>query len=316
MTDKTDLLKVMEAALKTATDPAEMMVMQQHHDKAFRSLLEQITVGLFWTSAECHRKVIELLTKEAQKIGDSMGFANRLLEKKVLEQGEIAVWQVPTGVVTLGTGPEKIQYLDFKDTRISPPEFVLDVKPFISRAEAKNPDFENFVNTIIEGITVGQDRLLLTMLKTRQTTYRKDVSALSTIRALINTLGLESGNILISSGVWMDLVGDNEFLADVSPASGYEVLMTGELGTYNYAGRSFTVYTDAYRHPTHRLLEQRQLAVLPTKGELGRMTTRGAWETEMLTGATERLPGKGAWVYQLVSMFVRDGQFVLATQEQ
>jgi len=78
--------------------------------------------------------------------------------------------------------------------------------------------------------------------------------------------------------------------------------------------KQWNVFSDFSRYPAHKILNRGTMYVTPDSLHLGQITDRGNWDFEVMTGATEGLPGRGAWIYESISMFI-NVDTVLRTQK-
>jgi hypothetical protein len=72
-----------------------------------------------------------------------------------------------------------------------------------------------------------------------------------------------------------------------------------------------TVYSDAYRHPQHKVLQQGDLIVFAAPETLGQFTDRGGVESLPVDAAVTGIPGRGWQLQESLSIVIANSRGVV-----
>jgi hypothetical protein len=88
--------------------------------------------------------------------------------------------------------------------------------------------------------------------------------------------------------------------------SQYELLLTGQMGVIY----GMSIYSDAYRHPEHKVLDRGESWIVGDPINHGVYTDRGGVTSQPIDITTEKVPGRG-WVFsELMSMVIANSRSV------
>ena len=268
-----------------------------------------VAVQALMNSNEAQRTVIEAVIKGAQLRSHARSFMRQSLNHMVLEPGQVPILKMdePSDVL-IALSPTKSARQFVRDTRLCPPEIVLEGKHFVEQRDLTSPYSalsELILN--VDETMCQEERLMIYMMKE----YPVPKYSLPTLTATLNTmakkLGVDGGTVLMGRNFYIKAIGETAFVEKWAPCTLMADLLKGGLGTWN---EKFTLLTDVYRHPQLRVLENDDLILIAPKDKAGMFTDRGGWNHEPITGATEGRAGRGAWMYESLSMSVFANSFL------
>jgi hypothetical protein len=110
----------------------------------------------------------------------------------------------------------------------------------------------------------------------------------------------------MANDLYTDIIGNADFIQAIEPVARHELLMTGQVAVlYGMA-----VTTDAFRHPEHKVLNQGEFVCIADPVTHGQYTDRGGLVTQPIDGTTERVAGRGWWIYESYSSVVGNSRSV------
>ena len=243
----------------------------------------------------------------------------RFLARQELSQGQrpYVKMRLKNVVATVAGAPTKTFSQIILDNMYFPPEFYINSRPFIEEREIQQSIADVLEEKFVEaqeGIMVAEDRIYYRMatntagISNDFTTIigTMNPSALVALKTLVTRWNIPASSFLIATDIWGDIVGDAQFAAIIDPVSKHELLLTGQLGTI----LGMTVYTDAFRHPQHKVLNQGEMFVIGDAVNHGIYTDRGGVSSTPIDGSIEQVPGKGWWMSELISMVIANSRSV------
>lgn len=311
---KKDLLQ-QQLRLLTATANGEVTTVERVQKQARNREL----VKAMFNTDQAHKELGEALAQNLYQTANRRGFARKFLARQDLVPGSIPMVKLRMKNVTVvyATSPTKTESQVIRDKLFTPPEFILEARPFVEQREINTSTgdvLEEKYTEAMEAIMVGEDRLW----------YRSandcvgldnDLSIISgtltpltlmEVRTNVARWNLPVPNLLMAADLYNDIVGDSDFIQAIEPVSRHELVMTGELAVlYGMA-----ITSDAYRHPEHRVLSQGEFFAVSDPTTHGQYTDRGGIDTEVLTGATEKMAGRGWWMYESYSNVIANARSV------
>lgn len=308
------IAKLMEVASGREVITESAAVQRQQLAAAHK---EAITAAFMDKSA--HMELGEVLADELYQAANREGFMRRFLARQELTQGQFPQVRMRNKdvVAIVSSSPSKIQAQIIRDKLFFPPEFYVSARPFIEQREINQSvgDVleEKYVEGL-EGIMVQEDRTFAAMA----TATINMANSLTTIVGTMNPTGLANlrnqvtrWNIpanawLIANDIWSDIIGDSGFSQLIDPVSKHELLLRGQLGTI----LGMSVYSDAFRHPQHKVLSQGEMYVFGDATNLGQYTDRGGVDSSPLDGTQENIPGRGWWLNESISILIANARAV------
>jgi hypothetical protein len=204
-----------------------------------------------------------------------------------------------------------------RDKVFYPPEVSIEARPFVQQHEintSASDVLEEKYAEAMEGIMVGEDRLWYKQAN-EAVGLENDLSIISgtltpltlmEVRQQVARWNLPVPSLLMASDLYVDIVGDTTFIAAIEPVARHELIMTGELAVlYGMA-----ITSDAYRHQEHRVLSAGEFFAISDQQTHGQYTDRGGIDTEVLTGATEKMAGRGWWMHESYSSIIANARSV------
>jgi len=260
-----------------------------------------------------HKELGETMGRDLYLTANRRGFARKFLSRQDLLPGQFPVVKLRRKDVTVvyATSPTKTESQITRDKIFTPPEVILEARPFIELREINTSTsdvLDEKFGEALEAIMVGEDRLWKRQADST-IGLDNDLSIISgtltpltlmEVRQNVARWNLPVPSLLMASDLYTDIVGDTTFIQAIEPVARHELIMTGELAVLY--GMSIT--SDAYRHPEHRVLNQGEFYAISDPITHGQYTDRGGVDTEAISGATEKMPGKGWWVYESYSSVI------------
>lgn len=314
---KKDLLR-QQLALLQATSNGEIATMDTMQRLQRQSRNKQLVEAMF-NSKDAHKELGELMAQNLYQTANRRGFARKFLARQDLVQGSIPMVKLRKKDVTVvyATSPTKTETAIVRDKVFTPPEFIIEARPFVEQREINTSPgdvLEEKYTEAMEAIMVGEDRLWYAQAN-ETVGMDNDLSVISgtltpltlmEVRTQVARWNLPVPNLLMAADLYNDIVGDASFIQAIEPVSRHELIMTGELAVlYGMA-----ITSDAYRHPEHRVLSQGEFFAVSDPTTHGQYTDRGGIDTEVLTGATEKMAGRGWWMYESYSNVIANARSV------
>lgn len=289
---------------------------QRREEKA--KVHQQMLTAAF-NSADAHKELGATLADELYIAANREGFMRRFLARQELSQGQrpYVKMRLKNGVATVAGAPTKTFSQIVRDNMYFPPEFYINARPFIEEREIQQSVGDVLEEKFVEaqeGVMVAEDRIWYRLatntvgVSNEFTTIvgTMNPSALVALKTLVTRWNLSASSYLIATDIWGDIVGDAQFAAIIDPVSKHELLLTGQLGTI----LGMTVYTDAFRHPQHKVLNQGEMFIISDSVNHGIYTDRGGVSSTPIDGSIEQVPGKGWWMTELISMVIANSRSV------
>lgn len=266
-----------------------------------------------------HKEVGEVMAKDLYQAANRRGFARKFLARQDLVNGQDPKVKLRNKDVTVifATSPTKTESQVIRDKVFYPPEISIEARPFVQQWEintSASDVLEEKYAEAMEGIMVGEDKLWykqandavglandLSIISGTLTPY-----TLMEVRQQVARWNLPVPSLLMASDLYVDIVGDTTFIQAIEPVARHELIMTGEMAVLY--GMSIT--SDAYRHPEHRVLSAGEFFAISNQETHGQYTDRGGIDSEVLTGATEKMAGRGWWMHESYSSVIANARSV------
>ncbi len=306
--------KLMELAMQQEVITEETAELRAKQTKARRE-----AVMAAFASKEAHAELGEVLAEEIFQAANREGFMRRFLARQEIGQGQIPQvrMRMKNVVGVVASSPSKTQTQIIRDNLFYPPEFYVTSRPFVEKREIDQSTGDVIQEKYIEGlegIMVGEDRTFYTMTRNtvgidnNETTVvgSLDPGTLAAIRNQVTRWDIPARTLLIANDLWNDFVGNSAFQTALDQVTKHELLLTGELGTI----LGMTIFSDAFRHPQHKVLNQGDIIVYADQVNLGQYTDRGGVESLPVDSAIEGIPGRGWMLQESLSMVLANARGV------
>ena len=288
-------------------------------ERIIRASTNKELVAAAFVDKNAHLVLGEKMADEIYMTANRKGFARRFLNRMELKQGDIPRFPVRKKNVTafLTTGPTKVETEVVTDKWLMPAEVEIRARPFVPQVEINQSPSdvleEKYVEAL-EAIMVGEDRYWYNL---SQMTIGVD-NNLSLISGTLNPLslmsvrqqvaqwGLKAAYCLMASDLFIDIVGDADFIQAIEPVARHELVMTGQLGTLY----GMTLISEAYRHPEHKVLSVGQFAVISDPLTHGAYSDRGGVDSVPIDGVTEKIAGRGWLLSESIAFAVANSRSV------
>ncbi len=308
---KKDLLSQM-AKLMDAASKGEVQTESQA-SRQERSVAHREMVQAAFNSQQASVELGEVMAEELYQAANREGFMRRFLSRQELVQGGFPRFflRLKNMVATVASAPSKVESQLVRDKQFFPPEFYIMSRIFIEERDIQQSPGdlleEKYVEGL-EGLMVAEDRtyrkMLLNTLRVAndptQIIGTLNPTILSTLRNQVARWDIPANNMLMANDLWSDIAGDSSFAQAIDPVSKHEIIMTGQIGVL----LGLNLYSDAYRHPEHRVLNKGEIFIIGDPINHGQYTDRGGVNSQPIDGAIEKRPGRGWWMSELVSMAV------------
>lgn len=278
-----------------------------------------------FNNPEAHKELGATLAEELYIAGKRDGFMRRLLVRTDVQKGNIPQFymRMKNVVGVAAASPSQVQAQIIRDNRYTPPEFYIEARPFIQQLDIEQSTTdvleEKYIEAL-EAVMVQEDRIwyrLATATVNVANPYTNisgslTATTLASMRTLVNRWNIPASNLLIASDIWNDLIGDNSFQQVIDPVSKHELLLTGQIGTIF----GMAIYTDGFRHPQHKVFNQGDVIVVGDSVNHGMYSDRGGLNSQPIDGTHERVPGRGWYMTELMSMVIANARSVAKGNRQ
>jgi hypothetical protein len=272
----------------------------------------QLLVAMFNNSA-VHKELGEVMAADLYQAQNRRGFSRKYLARQDLVQGQFPTVKLRKKdvIATYATSATKTETQVIRDKLFMPPEIILEARPFVDQRELNTSSsdvLDEKYSEALEAIMVGEDRLWMDA-SNRTVGLDNDLTVISgtltpltlmEVHTNVARWNLPVPQLLIASDLYNDIVGDASFIQAIEPVARHELIMTGELAVLY----GMTITSDAYRHPEHRVISQGEFFAISDPVTHGQYTDRGGIETEVITGATEKIAGRGWWMTESYSLVI------------
>ncbi len=297
---KKDLLQQqLKLLAATASGEVEMADTRRQREAVNRQLVAAAMVDM-----DAHKELGEVMAADLYQAQNRRGFTRKYLARQDLVNGQIPMvkMRLKDTTAVYVTSPTKVESQVVRDKLFTPPEVIIEARPFIEQREINTSSgdvLQEKYMEAMEAIMVGEDRLWYQManetvgLDNLLTVISGTLSpiTLAEVRNNVSRWNLPVPHLLMASDLYNDIIGDQDFIQAIEPVARHELIMTGELAVlYGMA-----ITSDAYRHQQHRVLSQGEFFALSDTTTHGQYTDRGGIDTEVTTTATEKVAGRG-WV--------------------
>lgn len=312
-----DLLRQLQSLAAKIESGEVMSLAEQNRKKDGKSVAqrrEELTAAYY--SEPGSREWAALgatISAELQEVNDREGFMRRFLFKAELQQGAIPRHRVRQRNMTaiLASVAAQNMPIFIRENYILPPEFYIQENIMMEEREIQqgSPDLlnEKYYEGL-EAIMVGEDKRFISLCNDavgieNPLTYLPGgltPQLLAEIRTNILSWGLSVPSMLIASDIWNYLIANDKFVSFWSLPAQHEIAMTGEISTV----LGMKIVTDAFRHPTLRVLDSGELFCFSDPEMLGAFTDRGPVNSNEIDHAKvgTGVPARGWNFYELMSM--------------
>jgi hypothetical protein len=156
---KRDLLQ-QQLKLLAATASGEVVTAARYEtEQRNRKLVEAM-----FNSDRAHSELGEVMAKDLYQTANRRGFARKFLARQDLVQGQFPMVKMRMQDVTVvyATSPSKTESQVVRDKFFSPPEIILEARPFVEQRELNTSAgdvLEEKYTEAMQAIMVGEDRL-------------------------------------------------------------------------------------------------------------------------------------------------------------
>lgn len=288
-------------------------------DRLLRASTNKNLVAAAFRDKNAHQVLGERMADEIYMTANRKGFARRFLNRMELKQGDIPRFPVRKKNVTafLTTGPTKVETEVVTDKWLLPAEVEIRARPFVPQVEINQSPSdvleEKYVEAL-EAIMVGEDRYWYNLSKMTigvdnnlsLITGTLNPLSLMSVRQQVAQWGLKAAYCLMASDLFVDIVGDADFIQAIEPVARHELVMTGQLGTLY----GMTLISEAYRHPEHKVLSVGEFAIVSDPLTHGAYSDRGGVDSVPIDGVTEKIAGRGWLLSEAVAFAVGNSRSV------
>lgn len=263
-------------------------------------------IAAAFNDPKAQRVLGERMADQIYMTANRKGYMRRFLAKIDLKQGDIPRFPVRSKNVQafIVTGPTQVQAQFTADKWLYPPELQIVSRVFVPQTEINqsNTDvLDEKYTEGLEGVMVTEDRMYLNAC--RQTigvdnqrsiiTGTLSPLALMSVRQNVAGWGMKPTHCLMASDLFVDIVGDTNFMQAIEPVSRHELVMTGEMAVLY----GMTLVSEAYRHPEHKTLAEGEFMVVSDPQYHGAYADRGGVDAQPIDSTTEKVAGRG-WLFQ------------------
>ncbi len=312
-----DLVQQIAKLMEVAS--TQGVVTEQQMTKLEQAAAHRQMISAAFVSKEAHAELGEVLADELYQAGNREGFMRRFLSRQELSQGQIprVKMRMKNVVATVASAPSRVATQIVRDNTFYPPEFYITGRPFVEKREIDQSSGDVLEEKYIEGleaIMVAEDRTFYNLANATINTSNPlttivgtmSPAALATLRNQVTGWNIPASAWLIANDIWSDIIGDASFSSLIDPVSKHELLLTGQLGTI----LGMTVYSDAFRHPQHKVLSKGEMFIIGDPINTGSYSDRGGIDSQPIDASIEGVPGKGWMFTESVSCVIANSRAI------
>lgn len=317
--DKNDLLRNIGQALQVMASGQQIVTEAAALNASDRAKQNRELVEAAFQDNDRYKELGEVLAEELYVSANKQGFARQFMRRQELSQGQIptARMEMKNVVAIAASSPTRVETQPVRDQWFYPPEFYISTRPFIEQRDIdrSNTDIlqQKYLESM-EGIMVAEDKVWLNLANQSVGIANEATSiagtltplALARVRSNVTRWRIPATALLLASDLWADIVGNQEFAVTIDPVAKHELFLEGELGQI----LGMKVYTDAYRHQSHHVLGAGEFWIVGEASQHGQYTDRGGVNSEPISGAQEKVPGRGWWMTESVSFVLANARSV------
>jgi len=260
----------------------------------------------------------EALAAEIWETTNREGFSRRILQYREIGQGENnEIYLKDRNVMGfLATSPSQVMASEIRQRRLLPPEFHVNGYILIDTVELARTSsdlLEEKYEEGLEAIMVQEDRIMKLMFdqaapltNTLQNFGTFTPSVFARIINQVSRWGIPATSCLFASNLWQDIIANGDFAGVLDPVTKWELLQEGYLGTMY----GVTIYTDNFRQPILKVLENGEIYVVGAPINLGVLSLRGAMTAEPINRFAEGEAKKGWFLDEIISLVVGNSKAV------
>lgn len=261
----------------------------------------------------------DLVADNLSVTGNREGLMRRLLNFKELTQGQKpeARMNMKNVEAAVATGPTLVRTSFVRDNLYYPPEFYITARPYIEQRDLDSSTddlLEEKYSDALEATMVQEDRAWKMMADKLIGTANPHLNisgaltpqAFAELTDYVTRWGISAASALLASDLWKDIIANSAWHDIIDPVSQHELLLTGRLGTIH----GMNLLTDAYRHDQHRVLNRGEIYVVGAPEQHGQYTDRGGITSQPIDGTQERVPGRGWFLSESMSMIIANSRSV------
>lgn len=313
-----DLLSQIGKMIETASTVG-IETVSQHEEKRKTAAANREMVLAAFDSREELAALGDLVADNLSITGNREGLMRRLLNFKEVAQGtkpEVRM-NMKNVEAAIATGPTLVRTSFVRDNNYYPPEFYITARPYIEQRDLDSSSddlLEEKYSDALEATMVQEDRAWKMMADKLIGTDNPHLNisgaltpqAFAELTDYVTRWGISAASALLASDLWKDIIANSAWHDIIDPVSQHELLLTGRLGTIH----GMNLLTDAYRHNEHRVLNRGEIYVIGSPEQHGQYTDRGGITSQPIDGTQERVPGRGWFLSQSMSMIIANSRSV------
>jgi hypothetical protein len=261
----------------------------------------------------------------ADEIWTTLGresFAPKVLAVKELAQGEIGRLLVRDKDVVAysASSPSSVVPSLVRQFFVFPPEFYITASILIEDKDIAQSPVDILENKYQDGLEqVGKkvDDAFINLARTTasavNSTFFFNVftpSVFSEMQIEVAHWGVPAATALVPFDLWNDIRTDSEFASYWDPVSKHEIIMEGSIGSIF----GVQLITDAYKHPTLRVLGDGEVYILGAPETMGGMIIRKETSTKTIDKYAQEQPLRGWWIEKLLGISILSPRGIVRAQ--
>lgn len=316
--DKGDLIKQIAKLMEVASHQLVVTDERASEIASVQTIHREMVQAAFDSPQEL-AALGDLMAENLTIASNRDGFMRRFLRQQELIQGGIpqARMNIKNVTAAVATGPVQTQTQFIRDNILYPNEFYITARPFIEQRDIQRSTSdlleEKYVDAL-EGVMVVEDRTWKYMADQLvgldnphlNIAGKLTPTAFAELTASVNDWGIAAQHALMASDLWKDITALPEWSDIIDPVSQHELLLTGRLGVIH----GLELVSDHFRHPQHKVLNSGEIYVIGAADQHGQYTDRGGVESQPIDGTQERVPGRGWFMNETVSMIIANSRSV------
>lgn len=316
--DNQQLMQIVAGLMSLASEGNKLMA-TEHDDQPETATHREMVQAAFDSKVELVA-LGEVLAEEIQITSNREGLMRRFLARQDLENGTIPNCRVnkKNTAAIVAAGPSQTQTQLIMDNFLYPPEFYITARPYIEQRDIHRSTGdileEKYVDAL-EAVMVQEDRTFRKMADDTigvnnpltNIVGSMTPAKLGDLITQVTQWGIPAKYWLIASDIWADIMGNSDFIQAFQTTSyAEELVKTGRLGSIY----GLETISDQFRHQAHKVLNKGEMYIFGSPEMLGQYTDRGGLEAQAIDGTQEKVPGRGWWMNETVSMVIANPRAV------
>jgi hypothetical protein len=268
-----------------------------------------------FTDIDAHKRLVGLSTKALNDYVRRHSFMRRILQRGEENPGEPSVLVKVGDKACVAMSDTEFQVVDIEKPILRPKEFCFQDRFFLEKNRKVQPAVPEEYNRLIEKTLCAEDRLFFNMVSALEEhshinkRIHKVVDPLSlmALRNSVYVMNIKPSAWVFAESEWEGIVANEGLVMAFEPVANHEDVLAGFMGHIF----GMDAYTDAYRHPEHKVLQPGKTFIFGDSKAVGQYTDRGGYQSQAIDRGTQTgADGRGAFFSQSTTMVLKNAKAI------